>query len=149
MICVTDSVILPGAPLEVFQFVLNPQHQLKWDAATLLSLEALTPKPYGLGSRFRARFRQMGLAEYEITAFEPGKRLVHHGVNRFGSNDHLFEFVAVPEGTRLTQTSTFTTRGLGGLVAPLLRTALQRRLRHMSAAIRQYAQQPSPLATSD
>lgn len=144
MIRVTDSILLHHSPSDVFDIVADPYHQLQWDAATLQSVEQLTPGPLAQGARYRAKFRGLGSAEYEFAEYEPGRRFAHRGTNLFGSIYHLFEFELVPEGTRLTQTSTLTPRGIGRIIAPFLRGQLRNRLRTMNVEISEYLRTHSP-----
>jgi hypothetical protein len=51
---------------------------------------------------------------------------------------HLFEFEALPEGTRLTQSIVAEPRGMGKLMAPIMKVMMGRRLRVINSELRQY-----------
>jgi hypothetical protein len=138
MVTVTESIILQRPPNEVFDIVADPHRQLEWDSGTLQSVEILTPGPLAQGARVQAQMRGLGSVEYEFAEYEPGQRFAHRGTNRLGEVYHRFEFEAVAEGTRLTQTSTLTPKGIGHLLAPFMRGMLRNRLRTMNQEIDGY-----------
>ena len=104
MLRVSESVIIARAPHEIFDIAADPHEQLKWDPATLKHVEKLTPGPLAQGARYRGEFKGFGIVEYEFSTYEPGTRFAHHAPMNMGDMQHIFEFEAVPEGTRLTQT---------------------------------------------
>lgn len=138
MVSVSDSIVLDRSPAELFAIVADPQSQLIWDAESLKQVEALTPGPLGKGSRYRGTFSGLGVVEYEYAEYEPPTRFAHRSIVRMGEIYHTFEFEPLPEGTRLTHTSTLRARGLWRLLAPMMRRVMQNRLRAMSIAIRDY-----------
>ena len=148
MISVTESIVVPHPPNEVFEVVADPYQQLRWDTSALQSVEPLTPGPLGQGSRFLVRYKGLGSAEYEFAEFEPGRRFAHWGSNLMGKIYHTFELEAVPEGTRLTQTSTIRLTGMGRMLAPFLRKSMRKRLQTMNKEISEYLRTRPPGGTS-
>jgi hypothetical protein len=135
---VSESAVIERSPAEVFEVAADPYEQLKWDPGTLKSVEKLTPGPLGRGSRYRGEFKGFGTVEYEFDEFEPGRKFTHHTVVKMGEVRHLFEFEAVSEGTRLTQSIVAEPRGMGKLMAPMMKVMMKRRLRVINSELRRY-----------
>lgn len=138
MFRVSESAIIERPPAEVFEVAADPYEQLKWDPGTLKSVEKLTSGPLGRGSRYRGEFKGFGTVEYEYDEFEPGRRFTHHTLMKIGEVRHVFEFEAVPEGTRLMQSIVAEPKGMGRLMAPIMKVMMRRRLRVINSELRQY-----------
>jgi hypothetical protein len=138
MFTVTDSQIIRRAPTAVFEAAADPQAQLKWDADALESVEKLTSGPLARGSRIRARFKALGTVEYEFVVYDPPRTFTWHSALPRWENWHAFDFEAVPDGTRLTQHSTFKLKGPWKLATPLIKRLVTRRLPAMATAIADY-----------
>jgi hypothetical protein len=143
MLQVSESVIIARAPQEIFDIAADPHAQLKWDPATLQHVEQLTPGSLAQGARYRGRFKGFGVVEYEFVEYESGKRFAHHALMTIGDMQHRFEFEAVPEGTRLTQTLLVEPKGIGKLLALIMPMMLRRRLRTINTEIRGYVTSPA------
>lgn len=78
--------------------------------------------PVGVGSRYRQIRTVPDRAEeyFEVTEFEPQRRLAIHGDIGPFSGDISYLLEDTPTGTALTNTSTLHARGAKGLLAPLL-----------------------------
>ena len=138
MFRVSESAIIERPPAEVFGVAADPHEQLKWDHGTLRSVEKLTPGPLGRGARYRGDFRGFGTVEYEYDVFEPGQRFTHRAAMKIGDVRHTFEFEEVPEGTRLTQSIVAEPKGMGKLMAPIMKVMMRRRLRAINSEVRRY-----------
>jgi hypothetical protein len=138
MLRASETTTIARAPQEIFDIAADPHTQLKWDPATLKHVEKLSSGPLAQGARYRGEFKGFGIVEYEFAVYEPGKRFAHHAVMNIGEMQHIFEFEAVPEGTRLTQTLLVEPKGIGKLLAPIMPMMLRRRLRTINAEIRGY-----------
>jgi hypothetical protein len=88
----------------------------------------------------RATFARLGIIDYEYVEYEPGQCFAHRTALPMGHVYHTFVFEAVPEGTRLIQTTNLKLAGLWRLAAPLLRQMFRNRLRSMNSAIQAYMQ---------
>lgn len=104
-------------PAEVFAFVADGTTALRWRAGvTDIALESGS----GVGARYRQGVRGPGgrrvAADYEVTAFEPGRRLAFAATA--GPVRPTGEYRLEPEaaGTRLTFTLEATVGGLKGLL---------------------------------
>jgi hypothetical protein len=136
-------VVIPRAPIEIFETAADPYAQLKWDPGTLKQVEKLTPGPLAPGTRYRGEFKGFGVVEYQFTAYDPGKRFAHHAVMNIGDMQHIFEFATAPEGTLLTQTLLVEPAGIGKLLAPIMPLMLRRRLRAINLVLKQYVTSPA------
>jgi hypothetical protein len=142
MLRVSESTTIARVPQEIFDIAADPHTQLKWDPATLKQVEKLSPGPLAQGARYRGEFKGFGIVEYEFAVYEPGKRFAHHAMMKIGDMQHIFEFEAVPEGTRLTQTLLVEPKGIGKLLAPIMPMMLRGRLRTINAEISAYVTSP-------
>jgi uncharacterized protein YndB with AHSA1/START domain len=138
MFKISESAIIERSPTEVFEIAADPDNQRKWDSANLQKVEKLTAGPLGQGARYRGTFKGMGVVEYEYPEYEPGRRFAHHSVVGMGDMRHVFEFEAVPEGTRLTQSITVEPKGFWGLLTPLMKTMMKNRMRVVASEIKAY-----------
>lgn len=135
MLRISESTVIERPPAEVFEVAADPHEQLKWDPETLKSVEKLTPGPLVRGSRYRGEFKGFGTVEYE---FERGRRFTHHTVVNLAEIRHIFEFEEVPEGIRLTQSIEAEPRGVGKVIALIMRMMFRRRLRAINSELSRY-----------
>ncbi len=140
MFKVSEQAVIEYPPAEVFAVAADPETQLKWDPGTLKSVEKLTPGPLGPGARYRGVFTGFGVVEYSFPEYEPGRRFIHHSQMAMGEMRHTFDFESAPGGTRLTQTITVEPKGMGKLMAPLMKMMIGNRMRTINAELRQYLQ---------
>ena len=138
MVRVSESVIIARAPEEIFDIAADPHEQLKWDPETLKQVKKLTPGPLAQGARYRGEFKGFGVVEYEFVMYEPGVRFAHHAAMNIGDMQHSFEFEAVPDGTRLTQTLLVEPKGMGKLLALIMPVMFKRRLRTINMELTGY-----------
>lgn len=138
MFKVSESLIIERPPAEVFETAVDPNNQLKWDPQTLQKVEKLTAGPLGKGARYRGTFKGMGVVEYDFPEYEPDLRFAHHSVVNMGDLRHLFEFEAVPEGTRLIQSMIVEPKGFWALMTPLMKIMMRNRLRVVASEIKAY-----------
>jgi len=138
MVRVSESVIIARAPQEIFDIAADPHEQLKWDPETLKQVKKLTPGPLAQGARYRGEFKGFGVVEYEFVTYEPGVRFAHHAAMNIGDMQHIFEFEAVPNGTRLTQTLLVEPKGMGKLLALIMPVMFKRRLRTINMELTGY-----------
>ena len=128
MFILTETDVIKHPLDAVFNAAADPQTQLKWDRGNLQRVEKLAPEPLGRGSRYRGQFKGMGTVEYEFEEFEPGKRFAHHTIMPMGDLQHILEFEAVPEGTRITQTMRVELKSFWKLLTPVMKRMMKKRL---------------------
>jgi len=102
---------------EVFAFVADGTTAPRWRPGVLdVALESGS----GVGARYRQGVRGPGgrriAADYEITAFEPARRLAFMATAGPVRPTGEYRFEATPEGTRVTFSLAATLGGLRGLL---------------------------------
>jgi carbon monoxide dehydrogenase subunit G len=135
-------------PLDrAFAFVADFANAEKWDPGVATS-ERLNPGPVGLGARYRLGVRMRGrvsIMEYEITTWEPGRRVVLTGTGSGVEAVDDIRFEATGTGTRIDYVADIRLTGLmrlagpfaGGAFAKIARDArdgMQRALDQLAAA---------------
>jgi hypothetical protein len=104
-----------------FAFVADFANCPQWDPNTVSS-ERLDPGPLGVGARYALGVRQRGSVvpmEYQVIAWEPGRRVVLAGEgSKVRATDEI-RFEATPTGTRVDYTADISLTGWMRLVEPL------------------------------
>jgi carbon monoxide dehydrogenase subunit G len=115
MIRVQESLICDWSPEDAFSFIGDFQNLPDWDPG-IASSKRLDSGPLGVGSIYHVVAKFMGARvsmEYEVTRFEPPKRIVLEGR---GMNLHAIDdirFDATGTGTRVQYRADF--RFLGSM----------------------------------
>ena len=121
-----NSILIHQSVEEVFDYCSDLENELKWNPDGLLSLEALTPKPIGVGTKFLALWkgsppmtceytRIKRPVDWEIYASAKGMDVAFRGeVTKQGS------------GAQLTITMILIPQGFLRLLSPVLRRSFQR-----------------------
>jgi hypothetical protein len=121
-----NSVLIQRSVEEVFDYCSDLENELKWNPDGLLSLEALTPRPIVVGTKFLAVWKGSPPMTCEYTCIN---RLVDWDVYASGKGmDVAFrgEVTRQASGARLTVTMTLLPHGFLRLLAPILRRSFQR-----------------------
>ncbi len=125
-IVLVNSVLIQRSIEEVFDYCSDLENELKWNPDGLLSLEALTPRPIGVGTKFLALWKGSPPmtceykyikrpVDWEVYASAKGMDVAFRGeVTNQGS------------GTRLTVTMNLIPKGFLRLLRPILRRTFQR-----------------------
>ena len=138
MITVSESIIIERPLSEVFAATADPFVQLKWDPKGLKSVEKVTPGPLEKGARFRGQIAGFGTVEYEFSEYEVDRRFEHRSFLPIGEGRHVFEFESVEDKTRITQTMYIKPKFLLGLLSPLMRRMMSKRLRQINMEVQEY-----------
>ena len=121
-----NSILIQQPVEQVFDYCFNLENELKWNPEGLLSLEALTPQPIVVGTKFLAKWKGSPPMTCEYSYIEPpvdwqvyasakGMDVAFHGEVTNQDND-----------TRLTITMTLLPRGFLRLLSPILKRSFQR-----------------------
>jgi hypothetical protein len=121
-----NSILIQRPLEEVFDYCFNLQNELKWNPDGLLSLDALTPLPIVVGTKFLAVWKGSPPmtceytcitrpADWEVYASGKGMDCAFRG-----------EITKQGSGTRLTVTMILLPQGFLRLVSPILRRSFQR-----------------------
>ena len=121
-----NSILIQRPVEEAFEYCFDLENELKWNPDGLLSLEALTPRPIVVGTKFLAIWKGSPPmtceyicierpVDWEVYASAKGMDVAFRGeVTNQGS------------GSRLTVTMTLIPRGFLRLLSPILKRSFQR-----------------------
>lgn len=113
---------------EAFAFVADFANAAHWDPGVATS-ERTNAGPVGVGARYRLGVRMGGRVapmDYEITTFEPSRRVVLTGSGSGVAAVDDIRFEATPAGTRIDYTADIRLRGPRRLLAPFAGGAFAR-----------------------
>jgi ligand-binding SRPBCC domain-containing protein len=133
-----DSKVVIQRPVEeVFAFVTNPENDSRW-MMVAVSARKITPGRIGRGSRFQQVATFLGVpirAVWEITEYEPHKKMSGHVVSGPGRMMGGYAFEPVPAGTQLRKFGEIELPGVfkiaGWWLGVLLQQVLERDLRNL------------------
>jgi uncharacterized protein YndB with AHSA1/START domain len=113
----THSVTIARPPDEVFAFVADGENATRWRPGVL---DVKHQSGEGVGAVYRQGVKGPGgrriPADYEITAFEPGRRIAFHAIAGPVRPSGEYRFEPVAEGTRVTFSLDATVTGWKRLV---------------------------------
>ncbi|MCC7161026.1 MAG: SRPBCC family protein [Anaerolineae bacterium] len=129
MIHHTASIVIRCPVEQVFAFMSVPKNRMRYDPA-LLRVRQSPDGPLHLGTQIFEMRSAMGVKREmvtEVSALESNQKIGYRtlpgdAMNAYGS----YEFVAVPEGTRLTLDFTLDPKGLMKLAEPFIASGLKR-----------------------
>lgn len=105
---------------KAFAFVADFRNAERWDPGVVTS-DRTNPGPLGVGARYRLGVRLRGRAapmDYEITVFEPSRRVVLVGAGSGVAAVDDIRFEAIGTGTRIDYVADIRLQGLMRLAAP-------------------------------
>jgi hypothetical protein len=125
-ILLVNSVLIQRSVEEVFDYCSDLENELKWNPDGLLSLEAITPRPIVVGTKFLALWKGsppmtceylsiQRPVDWEVYASRKGMDVAFRG-----------EVTNQVSGTRLTVTMNLIPRGFLRLLTPILKRSFQR-----------------------
>jgi uncharacterized protein YndB with AHSA1/START domain len=146
MITVDHEVLIRVPPAEVFEFVTNAENDNTW-VGFALSARKLSSTPIGRGTRFHQTGSILGIqipVVWEITEFEPGKRM--RGETVSGPAKFWGEYIVqeVPSGTRVRKMGQIRLGGLlrmADLLAAIFQEALKQDMENLKRLLEQRAAQ--------
>ena len=121
-----NSILIQRPVEEVFDYCFDLENELKWNPDGLLSLDALTPPPIVVGTKFLAMWKGSPPMTCEYTCIE---RPVDWEVYASAKGmDVAFrgEVTNQGSGSRLTVTMMLIPRGFLRLLSPILKRSFQR-----------------------
>ena len=113
---------------QAFAFVADFSNAERWDPGVARS-ERSNPGPVGTGARYHLGVRLNGRTapmDYEITVFEPSRRVVLKGTGSGVSAVDDIRFEATQAGTRIDYVADIRLQGFMRLAAPFATRALAR-----------------------
>jgi carbon monoxide dehydrogenase subunit G len=118
MTTLRERVTTTLPPDEAFAFVADFANAASWDPGTASSVR-MGDGPVDVGARYRLGVRVAGRVvpmDYEVTAFDPAKRVVLRGTGRGIRATDEIRFAPLPNGTEIDYTADIR---LVGLLRPL------------------------------
>jgi len=116
---VIENVIeIARTPEDVFDYLSNLGNEVRWNP-DCLSMEQLTDGPVGVGTRFRAKWKQGPVIFPEVTAYERPRTWTYANG---GSIACILRITLEPTssgGTRMTSHGTWSANGLARLFFPI------------------------------
>ena len=137
-VLVETSVEIAAKPMTVFLAIADPKVQMTFDSD--FEGRQLTEGPIGKGTRFWARIKGLGSANYEYSEFESGHLIEHATKTPMGRLHYRLEFSGTPAGTRFVQRNTGDLNLLGVLVLPFMKGRLEARQRVLNERVKAYAE---------
>lgn len=113
---------------DAFAFVADFANSAQWDPG-VASAERTDAGPLGVGASYRLGIRRGGRVapmDYQVTAFEPLRRVVLAGRGSGVDAEDEIVFEATPTGTRIDYTADIRLRGVMRLATPFAGGALAR-----------------------
>ncbi len=116
------TIEVPKPLEETFEYLSDFANTRDWDPG-VVEAEPLVEGPVDVGSLFRVVARFLGRdveLRYEVTAFEPPKRVVLEAHSTSVHSLDEIRFEATAEGTRITYDANLQLKGFLALADPLL-----------------------------
>lgn len=113
---------------DAFAFVADFANAERWDPGVASSVRT-NPGPVGVGARYRLQVRVGGRVapmDYEVTTYEPGRRVVLEGRGRGIRAVDEIRFIAAGAGTRIDYTADIRLVGLLRPAGPFAGGAMRR-----------------------
>jgi uncharacterized protein YndB with AHSA1/START domain len=143
----TNSVEIARPPAEVFAFLADGTNDRRWRAGVL----DITPKAgTGVGAVYeqgvKGPFGRRVPADYEITAFEPDRRIGFRAIAGPVRPEGAYELEPVDGGTRVTFSLRCAPSGLAKLMTPMVARTMRSEvaaLERLRAVLEADARDPS------
>lgn len=132
---VEETIHIPKAPEEVFEYIIAPGSQQQWNSAIIHS-EQIDDGPVRLGTRFKGQSKVLGRTfdwTTELVEFDPPRRIVSRTVEGDLNFTVTQTLEAEDAGTRFTE-RVDAESGLGGIFGKLTDSLVQRAYAHSARA---------------
>ncbi len=115
-----NTVMIERSAQDVFEFLADFENVPKWNYA-IFETRKTSPGPVAVGTTYRQIRSVPARSEerFEVTEFEPGRRLAIRGNLGPFEGTLTYELEPAGGGTRLTNSADLQARGLAKLAAPL------------------------------
>ena len=115
---IENTVEIARSPEDVFDYLSDQGNEVRWNP-DCLSMEKLTPGPVGVGTRFRAKWKQGPIVFTEVTAYERPNRWTYENGGMIGCVLTCTLESTANGGTRLTARGLWSGHGIARLFFPL------------------------------
>lgn len=148
MAVLENAVEIARSPVDVYDYCSDLCNELEWSPGYMKSVERLTDDPIGVGTRYRAEWRQGGPNTIEYTRFERPTLWEAAADSKSLGMVFLGRVEPTAAGSRLIIRMDLRPHGLARLAAPLLAWAMQRQEVRNLAAIKRAMEAPRAAASS-
>ena len=119
MATVIENVIeIARTPEDVFDYLSDLGNEVRWNP-NCLSMERLTDGPVGVGTRFRAKWKQGPVIFPEVTAYERPRTWTYSNGGSIGCVLTISLEPTASGGTRMTASGLWSANGLARLFFPV------------------------------
>ena len=115
---IENSVEISRSPEDVFDYLSNVRNEPSWNPDCEW-VEATSDGPIGVGSRFRAKWKQGPVIETSITRFQRPRRWTYQNGGPVSLVLEITLEATPAGGTRLTSVGTWSANGPMRLIFPL------------------------------
>lgn len=136
---IEQTVVINKPVAECFAYFNNPANNTKWQGQ-LKDSKLVTPGPVGVGSRLKDTRELAGQkleTEYEITEFEPNKKVTFKSSGGPISYVGTFTFEPSGNGTKFTSNFDFQVGGVFKLMEGMVVSNAQKQFETDSAKLKQ------------
>lgn len=134
----SDVISSPRPAEEVFAYMARFSNVSEWDP-TVAEAQPLGEGEPRLGSRFRVLVGWLGREielEYEITEFDPPRRVVLRAENGTSVSEDTVEVTARPGGSEMSYDARLDLKGIARFIDPLFGLAFKRLGDNAAAGLR-------------
>ena len=120
-----NEFVVRCTPEEAFDYLSDMRNELDWNPGMCESIEKLTDGPVGLGTKFRAKWKNSPVVEVEFTHFDrPHMWRAWNG----GALESRFEATVEPhpEGAKVVSNLELIPHGFFKLLFPLMKRAFNK-----------------------
>lgn len=121
---IENTVEIARSPDDVFDYLSDMSHEVEWNP-DCVSIERLTEGAIGVGSRFRAKWKQGPFVITECTGHERPRTWTYHNGGPI-SVALTVVLQPTPGGTRLTSRGEWTPHGWFRLIFPIFIRQMRR-----------------------
>ena len=123
-----EGKITIDRPIQVvFDFILDGSNNPLW-RSSVIDIEPLTPRPYGVGSIFKQGLKAPGGridVDYQITECKPGQVIVFQVSAGPARPTGTYQFESDGSSTTVTFVLDFQPKGLAKLMGPMIQSSMQ------------------------
>jgi uncharacterized protein YndB with AHSA1/START domain len=115
---IENTVEIARSPEDVFDYLSDQGNEIHWNP-DCVSMEKLTPGPVGVGTKFRAKWKQGPVVYTQVTAFERPRTWTYENG---GMISCILTATLEPTddgGTRMTAHGLWSGHGIGRLFFPI------------------------------
>jgi len=131
-VLIENATEIARSPEDVFDYLSDQRNELEWNPDCVL-MEKLTDGPVGVGTRFRAKWKQGPVVLTEVTAYDRPRAWRYVNGGAIGCDLTVTLEPLAGGGTRLTSRGLWSARGAARLFFPIFIRIMRRSERQVMA----------------